>query len=147
VRQAGPREKAALGNQRRCTTIIHRTVRWCTGLSGESSAANSSLSGNEKGDMATIHRTVQWCTGLSGEPTVASATVVAQSAGDAWPAATVGWAHRTVRCAPCTNRSRGPTVGCARKRKRSRTGQLQGLPGGAPEREMCLWAISKYFGD
>jgi hypothetical protein len=23
-----------------------------------------------------------------------------QSAGDAWPAATVGWAHRTIRCAP-----------------------------------------------
>jgi hypothetical protein len=26
-------ESAALGNRRRCTTIIHRTVRWCTGLS------------------------------------------------------------------------------------------------------------------
>jgi hypothetical protein len=23
------------GLRRRCTTIIHRTVRWCTGLSGE----------------------------------------------------------------------------------------------------------------
>jgi hypothetical protein len=47
--------------------IIHRTVRWCTGLSGESSATNSSLSGKEKGDVAIIHRTVRWCTGLSGE--------------------------------------------------------------------------------
>jgi hypothetical protein len=75
VRQAGPREKAALGTRRRRTTIIHRTVRWCTGLSGESSAANSSLSGNGKGDVAIIHWTIQWCTGLSGEPTVASATV------------------------------------------------------------------------
>jgi hypothetical protein len=27
VRQAGPREKAALGTQRRSTAIIHRTVR------------------------------------------------------------------------------------------------------------------------
>jgi hypothetical protein len=54
-------------------SIIHRTVRWCTGLSDESSTANSSLSGNGKGDMAIIHRTVRWCTGLSGEPTVASA--------------------------------------------------------------------------
>jgi hypothetical protein len=53
--------------------IIHRTVRWCTRLSGESSAVNSSLSGNGKGDVAIIHRTVRWCTGLSGEPTVASA--------------------------------------------------------------------------
>jgi hypothetical protein len=65
MHQAGPREKAALGTQRRRTTIIHQIVRWCTGLSGESSAVNSSLSGNGKGDMAIIHRTVQWCTGLS----------------------------------------------------------------------------------
>jgi hypothetical protein len=27
----------------------------------------------------------------------------AQSVGDAWPAATVGWAHRTVRCAPAVS--------------------------------------------
>jgi hypothetical protein len=73
VRQAGPREKAALGTRRRRTAIIHRTIRWCTGLSGESSAANSSPSRKAKGDVAIIHRTVRWCTGLSGEQTVASA--------------------------------------------------------------------------
>jgi hypothetical protein len=28
-------EHATLGKNRRRTTIIHRTVRWCTGLSGE----------------------------------------------------------------------------------------------------------------
>jgi hypothetical protein len=28
-------EQATLGRSRRRTTIIHRTVRWCTGLSGE----------------------------------------------------------------------------------------------------------------
>jgi hypothetical protein len=38
-------ELLTLGNRRSRMTIIHRTVRWCTGLSGESSAANSSLSG------------------------------------------------------------------------------------------------------
>jgi hypothetical protein len=43
-------------------------------LSGESSAANSSLLGMKKGGVAKIHRTVRWCTGLSGEPTVASAS-------------------------------------------------------------------------
>jgi hypothetical protein len=75
VRQAGPREKAALGTRRRRTAISHRTVRWCTGLSGESSAANSTLSGKGKGDVAIIHRTVRWCIGLSDEPTVASTTV------------------------------------------------------------------------
>jgi hypothetical protein len=66
-------EPAALGNRRSCTAINHWTVRWCTGLSGESSATNSSVSGNEKGDVAIIHWTVRWFTGLSGEPTVASA--------------------------------------------------------------------------
>jgi hypothetical protein len=66
-------EPAALGNRRSCTTINHRTVRWCTGLSGESSATNSSVSGNEKGDVAKIHRTVRWCTRLSGEPTAPAA--------------------------------------------------------------------------
>jgi hypothetical protein len=59
----------ALGNQQSCMAINHQTVRWCTGLSGESSAMNSSVSGNDKGDVAIIHRIVRWCTGLSGEPT------------------------------------------------------------------------------
>jgi hypothetical protein len=35
VRQAGSSELAALGFRRRRTAINHRTVRWCTGLSGE----------------------------------------------------------------------------------------------------------------
>jgi hypothetical protein len=73
VRQAGPSELAALGIRRWCTAKNHWTVRWCTRLSGESSAAISSLSGMKKGDVAIIHRTVRWCTGLSGEPTVANA--------------------------------------------------------------------------
>jgi hypothetical protein len=68
-------EPAALGTRRRCMTIIHRTVRWCTGLSGELSAAKSSLSGKVQRRTTKIHRTVWWCTGLSGEPTTASATV------------------------------------------------------------------------
>jgi hypothetical protein len=41
-----------------------------TGLSGEPSAAKSSLSGNVQRRTAKIHRTVRWSTGLSGEPTV-----------------------------------------------------------------------------
>jgi hypothetical protein len=66
-------ELAALGIRRRRTAIVHRTVQWCTGLSGGSSAANSLLSTMKKGDVAKIHRTVRWCTGLSDESTVASA--------------------------------------------------------------------------
>jgi hypothetical protein len=34
-------EKAALGKNRRRTAIIHRTVRWCTGLSGEPTVASA----------------------------------------------------------------------------------------------------------
>jgi hypothetical protein len=49
-----------------------------------------------------------------------------------------GWqGHRTIRCAPdnvrCANCHKSATVGCARKGRRSRTGQLQGLSGGAPD--------------
>jgi hypothetical protein len=114
-------ELAALGIQRRRTTIIHRTVRWCTGLSGESSAANSSLSGNEKGDVAIIHRTVRWCTRLSGEPTIASANGRPRNL-----RATRGssncrrGAPNSVRCA---NGPEDATVVCARFGRQSRTGQ------------------------
>jgi hypothetical protein len=34
-------EPAALGKTQRCTTIIHRIVRWCTGLSGEPTVASA----------------------------------------------------------------------------------------------------------
>jgi hypothetical protein len=63
-------EQSVLGTRRRCTAINHRTVRWCTGLFGESSVAKSSLSGSVQRRTTIIHRTVRWCTGLSGEPTV-----------------------------------------------------------------------------
>jgi hypothetical protein len=36
-------EHAALGKIWRRTTIIHRTVRWCTGLSGEPTAASATV--------------------------------------------------------------------------------------------------------
>jgi hypothetical protein len=62
-------EPAALGKRQSCMLIIRRTVRWCTGLFGESSAMNSSLSRKGKGDVAIIHR----CTELSSEPTALAA--------------------------------------------------------------------------
>jgi hypothetical protein len=88
-------------------TIIHRTVWWCTGLSGESSAAKSSLSGEVQRRTAKIHRNVRWCTGLSGgapdypvsqrstAPTVGRA-IFARRVG----APTVGRGHRTVSGQP-----------------------------------------------
>jgi hypothetical protein len=123
VRQAGPREKAALGTRRRRTAIIHRTVRWFTGLYGESSAVNSSFSGNGKGDVAIIHRTARWYTGLSDEPMVVCANGRPRN-----PWATRGssngrqWAPDSVRCA---NWPRAATVVCARKERRSALDRLQ----------------------
>jgi hypothetical protein len=61
----------------------------------------------------------------------------AQSARDAWPTPTVGWGHRTVRCAPdsvrCANQTKDPTVGYARNGRRSAPDMLQWLSGGAPD--------------
>jgi hypothetical protein len=61
----------------------------------------------------------------------------AKSAGDAWPAPTVGMGHRTVRCAPdnvrCANCHKSATVGCARLGRESHTGHEQWLSGGAPD--------------
>ena len=54
----------------------------------------------------------------------------AKSAGDAWPAPTVSWSHRTVRCAKGTE---GAMVGFARKGRRSGTGQGLFMSGGAPD--------------
>jgi hypothetical protein len=62
---------------------------------------------------------------------------VAQSAGDVWPAPTVGRGHRTVRCAPdsirCANCHESATVVYTRIGRRSRTGHDQWLWGGAPD--------------
>jgi hypothetical protein len=73
--QAGPAANwLLLGFGGGDVAINHRTVWWCTGLSGESSAPapkspamNSSLSGKGEGAAAKNHRTVRWCTRLSGE--------------------------------------------------------------------------------
>jgi hypothetical protein len=114
VRQAGPREKAALRTRQRRTTIIHRTARWCTGLSGESSTANPSPSGKAKRRRGYNSPD---CPVSQRSPTVGRAIFARHVV-----VPTVGRGHRTVRCANCP---RGPTVGCARKGRRSRTRQLQ----------------------
>jgi hypothetical protein len=61
----------------------------------------------------------------------------AQSAGDAWPAPTVGRGYRTVRCAPysvrCANCHGAAMVICARKGNKSAPDRLQWVSGGAPD--------------
>jgi hypothetical protein len=79
-------EVSALGNRCVDVAINHGTVRWCTGLSGESSApapkssaTNSLLSGKEKGNVAKNHRTVRWAKGARGQWSSPRST------GDTWP--------------------------------------------------------------
>jgi hypothetical protein len=113
--------------------VVHRTMSGAPGWSTWTRRSRDSTTayGYNSPDCPVVHRTVRWANGRLSQRSAA------QSTGDAWPATTVGWAHRTVRCAPdsarCANRPRGPTVGCARKGRRSRTGQLQWLSGGAPD--------------
>jgi hypothetical protein len=61
----------------------------------------------------------------------------AQSARDAWPQPTVGWEHRTVRCAPdsvrCANGYNSATVGCAMLGRRSAPDIEQWMSGGASD--------------
>jgi hypothetical protein len=72
---------------------------------------------------------------VSQRPSAQRSTV--KSAGDAWPAPTVGRGHRTVRCAPdsvrCANCHKSAMVGCARLGRESRTGHEQWVSGGAPD--------------
>jgi hypothetical protein len=124
--------------------VAHRTVRWCIRLPGESPspapmspATNSSLSGNEE-------RTAIKFTGLSGGAPDCPVsqrrprpTVICAINGRHVAKPTVGWSHRTVRCAPdcvqCANGPGGPTVGCARYGRKSSTGQVLFMSGGAPD--------------
>jgi hypothetical protein len=135
-------EQSALGTRRRRTTINHQTVRWCTGLSGESSAAKSSLSGSVQRRTAINHGTVRWCTGLSVSqqptaPTVGHAIRV-------WrvDAPTVGRGHRTVRCAPdsvrCANCRVSATVGCSILGRRSAPDNEQWMSGAPLDRRQEL---------
>jgi hypothetical protein len=133
VRQAGPRELAALGIRWRRTTIIHRTVRWCTGLSGEPTIA--SANGRSCNPRATCGPQ-QWSvghTGLSGvHRTVSGAPTVPkdqrldalEKEGDRAPNSYSDCpvVHRTVRC---TTRQKGKF----------------GLPSWPPTAPSCLGAI------
>jgi hypothetical protein len=104
-------ENAALGIRWRRTTIIHRMVRWCTGLSGESSAANSSPSRKAKGRHGYNSPDCP-VSQQSPAPTVCRAIFARHV--DCSNSRLVHW---TVRCAPdsvrCANQPRGATVGYA----------------------------------
>jgi hypothetical protein len=93
------------GLRRRCTAIIHRTVRWCTGLSSEPTVG--SANGRPRNPRATCGRANSQkgapdcpvCTGLSGvHRTVSSAPTALNRQRSASPKKERN-PHRTVRCA------------------------------------------------
>jgi hypothetical protein len=63
------------GKLRRHTAIIHRTVRWCTGLSGEPTAASATVGRQIRG-RRVARSNVGRGTGLSGAPTDARVATV-----------------------------------------------------------------------
>jgi hypothetical protein len=105
VCQASSGEQAALGKVWWRTTIIHRTVRWCTGLSGEPTAASATVGRAIRG------RRVACANGRQGHQTIRCAL-------------------DSVRCANCHEST---TVVYARIGRRSRTGHELWLSGGAPD--------------
>jgi hypothetical protein len=88
--------------------IIHRTVRWCTGLSGEP--------------------TVGWANGRSRNPRMTRGPANGQmGAPDCLVCTGLSGVHRTVRCAPdiirCANGSKTATIVCASFGRKLGTGQ------------------------
>ena len=127
------------GLRQRCMAIIHRTVRWCTGLSGGlltgelvALEKSSSTYGYNSPDCPVSQR--------SAGPTVGRAICAGHVAEP-----TARRRHWTVRCAPdtvrCANGSQTPTVGFAVEGKKSGTGHCPvctGLSGALDDRRQEL---------
>jgi hypothetical protein len=92
------------GKLRRCTAIIHQTVRWCTRLSGKPTVASATVGRQIRG------RRVARTNDRLGAPDFRCAP-------------------DSVRCA---NQPEVATVGCARNGRKSCTGHEQWLSGGTP---------------
>jgi hypothetical protein len=112
---------------------VHRTVRWCTGQCPVCQAGSRWTRRSRDSTVAYDYNSPDCSVSQRPPaPTVGRAIFARHVV-----APTVGWAHRIVRCAPdsvrCANQPRGPTVGCAKIGRKSRTGQLQWLSGGAPD--------------
>jgi hypothetical protein len=115
---------------------VHRTVRWCTGQclvrqasSGELATLGKSSAAYDYNspDCPVVHRTVRWCPVSQRPPAQRSA---AQSARDAWPQPTVGWEHRTVRCAndrQSNGRPRNPRVTRGPSQRSAGSTELSGV--------------------
>jgi hypothetical protein len=112
-------------------SLAHRTVRWCTGLSGGApdsvrcarlTSGEQTTLGKNRRRTTIIHRTVRWCTGLSGEPTVTSATVGRAIRGRRVARAN-DW-HEASDCVRCSNCHESATIVCAIIGRRSAPDRL-----------------------
>jgi hypothetical protein len=109
------------------------SVRWCT---GQCPVCQAGLrrTGHSRETVAAYGYNSPDCPVSQRPPAQRSA---AQSARDAWPQPTVGWGHRTIRCAPdsvrCANGYNSATVGCAILGRRSAPDNEQWTSGGAPD--------------
>jgi hypothetical protein len=117
--------------------INHRNVRWCTRLSGEPSmpelnAQRRTRRSREFTEDATakIHRTIRCVPDCPVSQRCLRSTVGSAINGRHVADPTVTWSHRTVRCAKGTE---DPTIGFARKGRRSCTGKALFMFGGAPD--------------
>jgi hypothetical protein len=91
------------GIRRRRTTIIHRTVRWCTGLSGEPTAARATVG------RAIRARRVAHANGRLGAPDCSVRQLARRSNGrlrQEWKEIRTG--HATVAVQWCTGLSGAP---------------------------------------
>jgi hypothetical protein len=127
------------GLRRRCTAIIHRTVRWCTGLSGEPFTGEVVTLGKPSTVYGYNSPDCPVCTGLSGEPTVSRGNGRPRI-----PRVTRGRANGhigapdSVRCA---NGSGSSTVDCAKEGKKSAPDSVRwctGLSGAPGDRRQDL---------
>jgi hypothetical protein len=96
-------EQSAHGTRRRRTAKIHRTVRWCTELSGEANGRLRQRSAAQSARDAWASQRSAGGTGLSGVPTAAKLqrSDAPKKEGDRAPDSYRDclMAHRTVRCA------------------------------------------------
>jgi hypothetical protein len=120
--------------------VVQRTVRWRTGqcpvhrLVEQQTGCSREFA---EGATAKIHWTV-WCApDCPVSQRRPSPTVDCVINGRHVAKPTVTWSHQTVRCAldsvRCAKGTEGPTVGFARKGRRSGTGQALFMSGGAPD--------------
>jgi hypothetical protein len=115
-----------LGNLQRRTTIIHRTVRWCTGLSGEPTAASATVC------RAIRARRVAPANGRLGAPDSVRCA-------NGYSSATVGCAILGRRSAPDNERwMSGGAPDCPVRHPTEGKNCLPGMPPMAPS---CLGAI------